>query len=885
MGTQSMIGSARGEGRAPRVVTPILLAAVLVFTVVALAGASSAAAWTPKPVKSDQNVFMPGSQPGSTTLESSGRCDNCHAGYDAAVEPATNQYGSMMAQAARDPLWLACLAVGAQDSIWAVGNPNATDICIRCHTPGGWLGGRSDPTNTSALTGNDFEGVTCDACHKSVDPLAQLKQPDVAADTNATAISMATTTYNRDLTVLGVIKLFDGTTPFLDAVTKLPTYYGGGAWPNYVESTSGQYYMDTGNNKSGPFYDAVARHGFDYSRWHKSKRFCGTCHDVSNPILANVVSSAGLPERQAGGSYFHVERTFSEFMLSAYGRGGASTVIPGVPTANKCQDCHMRDVTGKGCNKADAPLRTDLPLHDQTGGNAWISGILSTVATNTARYDAYNYAILSGTKYPGAKIDVAGLQWVSNELDAGRQRALQQLQQAATLSLVDEQAESLALRVRNNTGHKLISGFPEGRRMFLNVKFYGPNNLLLSEINPYVPLQTYRNAQGNDVYVSGGDLASRTEELIWECQTASSITGEEHTFHFALADSRYKDNRIPPKGFDAAAMNARMAQPRWHGADAPAYFSGAEYSGGYDDVSVTKPAGTVRWTATLNYQKTSKEYIEFLRDEIKGTGNTLPGGATTYIAQTDAFFTGLKGWGDAIYDLWLHNGGSAPVQMAQLAVSDTTAPETFAATDTQWHAPPYSFALAATDRGSGVAATQWQQLGRDVQSGGTVSLGSTSRVRDGKQTVTYWSVDVAGNVEEPKYATVNIDGSPPTTWDDSDGQPHTGDVTVRFRAYDGYSGLAQTSYAVDGEPTWHQGSQVTIPAAGNAGTHSIWYYSTDQVGNVEPTRVTWVQIAEGGAGAPARIVVPSWRLDPLGPATPRHKAALRRSVVFASARR
>ena len=421
----------------------------------------------------------------------------------------------------------------------------------------------------------------------------------------------------------------------------------------------------------------------------------------------------------------------------------------------------MRDVTGKGCNKADAPTRTDLPLHDQTGGNAWISGILSTVATTSSRYDAYNYAILSGAKYPGAKIDVAGLQWVSNELDAGRQRALQQLQQAATLSVVDEQVDAIMLRVRNNTGHKLISGFPEGRRMFLNVKFFGPSNLLLDEVNPYAPLQTYRNAQGNDVYQSGGDLAARDESVIWECETASSLTGEAHTFHFALADSRYKDNRIPPKGFDAATMDARMAQPRWEGTDAPGLFTSAEYAGGYDEFTLAKPAGTVRWVATLNYQTTSKDYIEFLRDEIKATKTTLPGGAANYIAQTDPFFSGLKGWGDAIYDLWLHNGGSAPVQMQQQSVVDTTPPVTSDDYDGGIYSS-YRVWLAAVDRQSGVATSEYRVDGGAWQTATSFTLKVNPRPKrspglaPGVHLVEYRSTDVAGNVESVKSFSIEL---------------------------------------------------------------------------------------------------------------------------------
>ena len=41
---------------------------------------------------------------------------------------------------------------------------------------------------------------------------------------------------------------------------------------------------------------------------------------------------------------------------------------------------------------------------------------------------------------------------------------------------------------------------------------------------------------------------------------ASTHTGEDHTFHFALATSRAKDNRIPPKGFRIGEAAARLAR-------------------------------------------------------------------------------------------------------------------------------------------------------------------------------------------------------------------------------------------------------------------------------------------------------------------------------------
>jgi len=151
-----------------------------------------------------------------------------------------------------------------------------------------------------------------------------------------------------------------------------------------------------------------------------------------------------------------------------------------------------------------------------------------------------------------------------------------------------------------------------------------------------------------------------------------------------LGTDRYKDNRIPPKGFDAVNMYERLAQPRRDGIDAENYFTAAEYAGGYDDVSILKPGGTASWYATLYYQTTSKDYIEFLRDEINCVAGTLSsptpsGEPDAYIVQTDPFFASLKGWGDAIWDLWLHNGGAEPVLMAQVGAAPTppcTPPDT-----------------------------------------------------------------------------------------------------------------------------------------------------------------------------------------------------------------
>ena len=109
----------------------------LLVTLLTLAAAYAVYAWTPLSVEDDPLVRLPGTQPGQVTLEDINRCLNCHEGYDQPVEPGFNWKGSMMAQAARDYLFWACMTVAGQDSIWAVGRPNAMDICERCHFPKG----------------------------------------------------------------------------------------------------------------------------------------------------------------------------------------------------------------------------------------------------------------------------------------------------------------------------------------------------------------------------------------------------------------------------------------------------------------------------------------------------------------------------------------------------------------------------------------------------------------------------------------------------------------------------------------------------------------------------------------------------------------------------
>jgi hypothetical protein len=241
--------------------------------------------------------------------------------------------------------------------------------------------------------------------------------------------------------------------------------------------------------------------------------------------------------------------------------------------------------------------------------------------------------------------------------------------------------------------------------MYINVRFYGTGGLIY-EINPYDSAAGTLKGLDGYMYDDPDEILPQPEpldtneiyvdELVYEMHPSSAITGEEESFHFVLGTGRYKDNRIPPKGFRVDEAAERISEPVWHGESAPDYFSAAEYAGGFDDVSLSDYEISVPDASgveiRLFYQTTSREYIEFLRNEINASGNlTLSGpgagGDPPYLIQSDPYFDQLRAWGDTIWQLWSHNmtvPGAAPVEMAQ---SSWEVPATPTSTPTSTYTP------------------------------------------------------------------------------------------------------------------------------------------------------------------------------------------------------
>jgi hypothetical protein len=514
-----------------------------------------------------RDVDMPGTQPleGAILADPDVSCATCHGNYNSDVEPWFNWRGSMMAQAARDPFFFACLAIAEQDA------PSAGDICIRCHSPGGWEEGRSVDTSGDLLNVKDRHSIQCDFCHRMVDY------------DYVEGVSPA-----QDVAVLANI-------------VPLPLQYG-----------NGQFINDPNPLMRGPYPDAEASHQFVESPFHRSAHTCGTCHDVSNPVFNQAAPGDYVPnpfdqEHPDADvrNMFPVERTFSEWSRSTYAAAGvyapefAGNKPDGI--VSTCQDCHMHDVTGRGCNEPGAPTRTDLPLHDLMGGNTFVPDIVATF-------------------FPD-EVDAA-------QLAAAAARAESMIEKAATLDLTPE-TFGVTARVTNQTGHKIPSGYPEGRRMWLNVKAYDGADQVVYQSGAYD--------------FGTGELTHDADLKVYEIHPGTSpalgaLIGfpAGPSFHFVLSDTVYSDNRIPPRGFTNANFQAVQSPPVDYA------YADFEY---WDDTQYFLPSTAESVDVTLYYQSTSKEYVEFLRDA--NTTNSA---------------------GQNLYDAWVGQGMAPPVVVAEASI-------------------------------------------------------------------------------------------------------------------------------------------------------------------------------------------------------------------------
>jgi uncharacterized repeat protein (TIGR01451 family) len=526
----------------------------------------ASAVLVPKPVlhTTAKDFLLPGTQPNSLVepvLLPVG-CDVCHSA------PIYNAWqGSLMSQAGRDPLMWAALSIANRDA------PNSGEYCLRCHTPKGWLEGRSQSADGSSLLPADLDaGVACALCHRMVDPVAGSLDEASAYDQSVRS---------------GL----------------------GGNLPPQSHISSAMMIIDLLDNRRGPFSLGIyfTHHpGKTYQTGFLGKnqddfvtrsRLCGTCHNVDNPVLSwdedRQQYWPNTDDQQAPsfekGQLFPVETTYDEWLNSQYASTGVyAPQFGGAKPDNivgACQDCHMPRAAGLAADDVLDPLYRDclttgcLPVHEFVGGNTWIPQILMD-----SRWR------LNGLAYEGFLTPVA-------------ERARSMLRKSVVMTVnldTTVLGKTATVRIYNQTGHKLPTGYAEGRRMWINLKGYDAVGNLLYESGHYDP----------DTGILAQDVTTKVYEVkqgITPDLAALVDLPAGESFHFVLNNTVVKDNRIPPRGFTQVALDTPGLTP-----------VGAVYQPGqyWDDTvyDLTAYPDIDRVYVTLYYQTASKEYVDFLRN-------------------------------------------------------------------------------------------------------------------------------------------------------------------------------------------------------------------------------------------------------------------------------
>jgi hypothetical protein len=572
----------------------------VVATSLAIAAAAPAGP-PPDPIldTTPADIFLDGTQPMSGGLNngqpvplspilSVQSCATCHGNYGPTdpflvQEPVRPWAASMMGQSARDPLVHAAMAIASQDAA------GGEQLCVRCHVPAAYLEGRT-PTGPAEYTDIDREGINCNFCHRLVNPEFE---DGVSPD--------------EDLPILAD----------LDEAGWLPAQANTARYLlDPAETRRGPYPLCETPGECGPEDVPINPHGvptFD-SPFHSSAELCWTCHGVSNPLFT----------KQPDGTYllgaldephptldeldmFPLHRTFQEWLNSYYssagvnhqGRFGGTNSAP----MKDCQDCHMPDTQGWGCNLQFEPFfeRMDVPQHSFMGSNTWVLKAVRDLYPDTE------------TGLSAASVD----EMIARNTDF--------LQKASDLSVL-RIGDQIRARIVNQTGHKLPTGFPDGRRIWVNVKFFNCVDVIIQEYGHY---------DFNTATLTGDDTTVYEMRLGMDAAMAST-TGlpEGETFHFLLANEILKDNRIPPAGWFNSTAAANQTAPV-----GVTYGNGQHWADSYYNI----PSDAARAVVTVYYQVTSKEFIEFLRD-----------------ANHDQSPASL---GQVAYNLWEQHGMSTPVAM------------------------------------------------------------------------------------------------------------------------------------------------------------------------------------------------------------------------------
>ena len=265
----------------------------------------------------------------------SGQCSTCHdglsddAGNDISI--ASDWSSSMMANAARDPYWMA--KVASEMDRHPLLEEILADTCTRCHAPMANETARKDGTTIALFDGgfldeqnplfdHAMEGVSCTLCHQV-----------------------------EDDGLLGSVEGVSGN-------FSIREYQNASDRPAY-----GPY-----SDPSGVYMRTQTQFNPVYGPHIGTSESCAACHDLRTPTAHfSTGDSAG-----AGVDFFPEQMVFTEWRNSAFGTNGSSP--------QTCQSCHMPEVPGSVMLASDGGgvPREGFSRHTFLGANTVMQNMLMT---------------------------------------------------------------------------------------------------------------------------------------------------------------------------------------------------------------------------------------------------------------------------------------------------------------------------------------------------------------------------------------------------------------------------------------------------------------------------------------------------------------------------
>lgn len=493
----------------------------------------------------------------------SGVCAVCHNGiYDQLgndVSIERDWSATMMANASRNPLWQAKFAsellrlpMSPDLDLQAVVN----DKCTRCHAPMANEEARDDSVNPKFFA---------DGFSNPANPYH-----DAAMD----GVSCTLCHQIADGPNLGTPAGFSGDFIIEDFANPLDRpMYG-----SYVSPRINPMQWESG------FTPQFGAHITDSA-------LCASCHNLTTPVLnADGSLFSTTPETE-----FPEQMVYTEWQNSAY--------ADGAELEQSCQSCHLARADGvKIANRPPfLPLREDFRRHGFYGGNVLMLDML----------DMNREALGVG----------------GGDFAASIEATRQTLHSAAELVIEEAALDGYVLTVRvrviNKGGHKLPTSFPS-RRVSLHLKVSDTLGTTLFESG---------RPETDDSGVFTGAIAGVDgdfgplgyEHHYQEITSADQVQVYEpimvdsdgnQTYTLLRAAGYLKDNRIPPKGFDKAAVPNQIAV-EGDAAQDPDFGDGSDLvTYRVDLIQVLDPAaGGIVISAALNYQTLSHGFVRDLRQD------------------------------------------------------------------------------------------------------------------------------------------------------------------------------------------------------------------------------------------------------------------------------